>query len=383
MKADDEVRRTLDNAKIVPLRPEAKQDKAGKAPRELSTVWADEISFDLDGSGLVDGLLSSTGMTVLYGESGCGKTFVAVDLACHVAAGLPWRGMEVEQGVVFYVAAESPESVKKRLWAWKKHHGVGHLPVLVVTSSVDLLNGDAGELAALVGQVRETRGRVALVIVDTLARAMTGNENAPDDMGKFVAACGRLREAGETHVMVVHHCGKDAARGARGHSSLRAATDVELEVTSSEGSGAVRVTKHRDEAGGASYGFRLEPVELGTNAKGRVVTTCVAIESETPTGGKANENRPRRLNDKGRLLLQAVEKSLKYAAERPPPHDEVQGVTAAVTVTVSRSYWRQLIGWEEADEREKERSRQDWKRGLENAIAAGAVRRWGDWLWLP
>jgi hypothetical protein len=58
-------------------------------------------------------------------------------------------------------------------------------------------------------------------------------------------------------------------------------------------------------------------------------------------------------------------------------------VTAAVTVTVSRSYWRQLIGWEEADEREKERSRQDWKRGLENAIAAGAVRRWGDWLWLP
>ena len=69
------------------------------------------------------------------------------------------------------------------------------------------------------------------MVVDTLARAMTGNENAPEDMGSFVAACGRIREACEGHVLVVHHCGKDAAKGARGHSSLRAATDVELEVT--------------------------------------------------------------------------------------------------------------------------------------------------------
>ena len=76
--------------------------------------------------------------------------------------------------------------------------------------------------------MREQHGRVALVVIDTLARAMTGNENAPEDMGRFVAACGRIREACEGHVLIVHHCGKDQARGARGHSSLRAATDVEL-----------------------------------------------------------------------------------------------------------------------------------------------------------
>jgi hypothetical protein len=32
-------------------------------------------------------------------------------------------------------------------------------------------------------------------------------------------------------VLVVHHCGRDAARGAGGHSSLRAETDAELEIT--------------------------------------------------------------------------------------------------------------------------------------------------------
>src|SRR4051794_26781139 len=79
---------------------------------ELAHVWADNITLDLGRPGLVDGLLASTGMTVQYGESGSGKTFVALDLGCHVAAGLPWRGMDVEQGVVVYVAAESPESVQ-------------------------------------------------------------------------------------------------------------------------------------------------------------------------------------------------------------------------------------------------------------------------------
>ena len=260
---------------------------------------------------------------------------------------------------------------------WKQHHGVEHLPVLVVQSSVDLLNGDTDALAGLLERLKAEHGRVALVVVDTLARAMTGNENAPDDMGRFVAACGRLREAGEAHVMVVHHCGKDVARGARGHSSLRAATDVELEVTNGEGGGSVKVTKERDEAGGMSFGFRLEQVQIGTNAKGRVVTTCVAVEADAPAKPAGADARPRRLTDKGKVLVQAVQKAIKYAGQKPPDHDETRGVSSAVSDTVARTYWRQLIGWEEADERQKDRARWDWKRAQENAIGAGALKSWG------
>ena len=192
--------------------------------------------------------------------------------------------------------------------------------------------------------MREERGRIALVVVDTLARAMTGNENAPDDMGQFVAACGRIREASEGHVLVVHHCGKDLARGARGHSSLRAATDVELEVTSGEAGGCIAVTKHRDERGGSRFGFRLEQVELGTNARGRVVTTCVTVDTEAPAKAKRGAARPRRLTDKGTVLVEAVGKALKYEPARPPPHEETSAVTAAVTVTVARAFWRSSSG---------------------------------------
>ena len=55
----------------------------GKTPhdrRKLSTIWADDIEINLDGGGLIDGLLGTAGMTVLYGDSGVGKTFVAIDI---------------------------------------------------------------------------------------------------------------------------------------------------------------------------------------------------------------------------------------------------------------------------------------------------------------
>lgn len=80
-------------------RTKSKPNGHAKPVRQLATVWADEIEINLDAGGVVDGLMPRSGLTVLYGESGSGKTFNALDLACHVAAGLPWRGLDVEQGV--------------------------------------------------------------------------------------------------------------------------------------------------------------------------------------------------------------------------------------------------------------------------------------------
>ena len=376
MKTDDELRRELDG-NVVVLKPKAEKAPDG-APQErrLATVWADAIRLELDRPGLVDGLLSTTAMTVLYGESGSGKTFVALDLACHVAAGLPWRGMDVEQGVVVYVAAEAPESVQRRVWAWKRHHGVEHLPLVIVTSSVDLLNGDAEAVLELIRELRERHGRIALVVIDTLARAMTGNENAPEDMGRFVAACGRIREACEGHVLVVHHCGKDQARGARGHSSLRAATDVELEVTNGEDGGCVRVTKHRDEAGGRSYGFRLETVELGTNSKGRVVTTCVAAEAEPPE--RATGRDKRQLGPNERIVLEALAAALVDHGADPPLAPDIP---RQVKVT-SLERWRDAALRYLPQETAKKKN-QAFGRAVVSLVADGRVKHAADAYWLP
>jgi hypothetical protein len=356
----------------------SRQGKRSPPLRQLATVWADAIEISIGETGVVDGLLGRTGMTVLYGESGSGKTFSALDMACHIAAGRPWRGMDVEQGVVVYVAAEAPESVKRRLWAWKRHHGVEHLPVLVVQSSVDLLNGDCAALVALVEEIKAQHGRVALVVVDTLARAMTGNENAPDDMGRFVAACGAIREAGETHVLVVHHSGKDQARGARGHSSLRAATDVELEVTNGEGGGCIKVTKHRDDAGGRSFGFRLETVELGENARGRMVTTCVAVEAEAPA--RAAKEPP--LTAKQRIAFDCLATAIADHGEAPPPARDIPPNVRGVPFgRWEEAAFRYRTG-DKSDHFPEWRKRDHLKRTAEMLRARRLVNFVDGWCWL-
>jgi KaiC/GvpD/RAD55 family RecA-like ATPase len=346
-----------------PGEPAANDEKGG-----LDLVWADDIQLELDKAGLVDGLLPRDGMFVLYGESGSGKTFCVLDLVCHVAAGRPWRGMRVEQGVVVYVAAENPKSVERRLWAWRRRHGVQHLPVLVVRSSVDLLSGSADELVTLVEQVKARHGRVAAVVVDTLSRAMTGNENAPDDMGKFVNAVGRIGHAAEAHAIVVHHAGKDTARGARGHSSLRAASDVEGEVTVDAVTGVrtLRITKNRDGEDGLRFAFRLETAELGENAAGRMVTTCVAVETEAPAAEAKEPN----LTAKQRTTLQCLATALAdHGEDAPPAPDIPRNMKVARFARWQEAALRYLPG-----EGEEWRKRADFKRTTEKLKDKGLVR---------
>jgi hypothetical protein len=92
-------------------------------------------------------------------------------------------------------------------------------------------------------------------------------------MGALVKHLDALRVSTQAHVMVVHHSGKDTAKGARGHSLLRAATDSEIEVQA----GLAKITKQRDMEMGAAIGFDLVPVDLGASSEGDRVTSCVAV----------------------------------------------------------------------------------------------------------
>ena len=377
------IRRDVDNLPVDRL--EDFRNEPSKNTRQLAYVWADNIHVELNTSEVIGGLLSTTGLTVLYGESGCGKTFFTLDMACHLAAGLEWYGNPVEQGPVLYVAAEAPASVEKRVVAWKIRHDVQNLPLAVVQSSVDMMNGDTEAIIDLGKQIEAKHGRVALVVIDTLSRAMTGNENSPDDMGKFVMACGKIREELGTHVLVVHHSGKDLARGARGHSSLRAATDVEIEVAVGEDkTHTAMVTKHRDGPQGTVFAFNLDVVELGTNIQGRVVTTCVTnpVEGVTRHARSNSTTKERPLTGHGVTALKALEIAINDVGERPPPHDQTKGVTRAVTVEQWRNYFMQCYGLTTDDPKEKSNARVAWKRGHEAMLGKKKASIWGGFVWL-
>jgi KaiC/GvpD/RAD55 family RecA-like ATPase len=264
--------------------------------RKLPLEWFGDIRPSLDASDFVEGLLCSAGMSVVYGESNCGKTFFMTDLAYHIAAGRRWRGAEVERGGVIYVALEGGFGIKNRIAALRRHYApaeeTGAILFGVVSCSINLLdaNADTGPLIELIKEAAEQISvPIRLVVIDTLSRAMNGgNENAPEDMGKLIKSADRIREHTGAHVAFVHHSGKDQARGARGHSSLRAATDTEIEIVREEETDVsiATVNKQRELEIDGQFAFTLKQISLGANKRGKDVTSCVVVAAETPEAGK-------------------------------------------------------------------------------------------------
>ena len=261
---------------------------SGDRDREkLPLVWAKDVVFDPHAlPEIVEDVFIAGGMSVTYGETNSGKTTLMLDLALRMPTELPWLGKRVRRGAVVYVAAESPQSVRLRLEAFRRHHQeqVGAFAMVPIALSLLEPSADVGDLIDLVGRADSLAMPVRLVVVDTVSRVIPGaNENASEDMSRLVASCDRIRETCGVHVNLVHHSGKDAAKGARGHSLLRAAVDTELEVTFDPLTKlhALEVTKQRDLASkGTTLAARFKSIELATNQWGNPITACVVVPHE-------------------------------------------------------------------------------------------------------
>lgn len=232
-------------------------------------------------SWLVKGVIPKTGMGIVYGDSGSGKTFITIDLALSIARGLTWQSCRVKNPTgVLYVSAEGGGAMSARLQAYAKHHDtdLSALPFGVVTVGLNLRGGDAQKVIDGCNEMRNQGKPIGLVIFDTLNRTMGGgDENSSKDMGEYLDAVATVAEKTGAFVLVVHHSGKDSKKGARGHSSLRAAVDTELEVKAEGETQILKVTKSRDGLTGNEYAYKREVIVVGTDADLEDVTSCVAI----------------------------------------------------------------------------------------------------------
>jgi KaiC/GvpD/RAD55 family RecA-like ATPase len=258
------------------------------AVRKLSGINFADMKPHLSDGQCIKGLFAKNSSAIIVGAAGSGKTFFATDLAVHQAANRSWRGLKVTPGLVVYFALEGAVSAENRFYA-ARHGGnfPANIPLKLARGPVNLRA--LGDIAMVIDFVREAEAehgvKVVAVYVDTLSRAMSGgDENGSEDMGALVAGVDAIRLATGATVILVHHTGKDESRGARGHSSLRAAVDTEIEVAKTSNVHLATVTKQRDLPSGAQYPFALEVVELGRDTDGDVVSTCVVriAESLTP-----------------------------------------------------------------------------------------------------
>jgi putative DNA primase/helicase len=254
----------------------------------LPLIWAGDAGPLLEAPYVVKNIIGPGELVVAYGEPKSGKTFFATDLALHVAAGMPWFGHRVKPGLVLYIAAEMGRRAERRVKAWVDNRLADSTvapPFAIIPKVVHLLDElDVERLVATIESLIAKYGNPVLLVIDTLARSMSGgDENSAQDMGRAVAVADRLRDAFNTATMLVHHCGKDVRKGGRGSSALLGAADTYILVEGDDaGNHTATVEWSRDGEAGQRYGFRLPVVELGTDADGERVTTCVVQPCAAP-----------------------------------------------------------------------------------------------------
>lgn len=239
--------------------------------------FADFLAEDMEEDDwFIEGFLPKADMGMLFGASGSGKSFLALDMCLAIARGVEWNGRYTKQGSVLYVAAEGSRGFKKRGRAYCQHHGVDpkDFPMQIIRRVIPNLT-DATSVAKLVEDVT-VLGPFDIIVLDTFAQVTPGaNENSGEDMGDALANCRLIRAPHDSMILLVHHVGKDSSRGARGWSGLKAAADVELEVVANDNARHVEVTKMKDGEKGFIQGFSLTTVVLGQDSRGDDISSCV------------------------------------------------------------------------------------------------------------
>ena len=234
---------------------------------------------------LIEDMLVRNSQCMLYGDSNSGKTFLALSMAHAICEGVRFMGKEVVKGAVIYLATESPASVISRVQAIKDFHKCNMENLYIVQIPVNFFTSDkhATEVIELTRQIESDSGeKVNLIIGDTLARMTAGaNENSGEDMVPILQRLDAIVDEADTAFLTIHHSGKDATRGARGSSTIRAHIDTEIMVVEHNSQRTATVTKQRElPSKGTEIPFSLEVIEMGISKFGKTVSTCVAVFDE-------------------------------------------------------------------------------------------------------
>jgi 5S rRNA maturation endonuclease (ribonuclease M5) len=310
---------------------------------------------------LVDGLFTRHGFAVMYGQPGCGKTFVALDVALCVASGKDWHGRPVKQGAVLYIAGEGVGGLGKRTKAWVEHNypSANNLPMYVLPTSVNFAaHSDVEKLTSTIHKLQEDHGvEFSLIVVDTVARALLGaDENSATDIGKFVKACDRLKDEYGCALLGIHHSGKDATKGMRGSSALLGAVDTSVQVTKSELIVKMHVDKQKDAEPPDDLYFQMNSTEVGTIGGETSVYLTTAEGSEFKTEKSS-------LSDKQLKAMNCCRDAL-----------EGDGVINQGIARDSFMYWLENHGGMDGDdEKVKKRRRMAWLRALNSLIDSGNI----------
>jgi hypothetical protein len=320
---------------------------------------------------LVQGVIPQKSFVALYAPPASFKSFIALDIAECIATGRQFLGNQItKQGAVLYIAGEGHGGIGSRIKALKTHHKtpVG-APVYFLRRQVNLRSSktDLQDLVAAIDDLKAIHDiNFELIIIDTLARAFGGgNENASEDMGAFITAAGAIQGRYECGLLVVHHAGKDATKGLRGHSSLLGAVDTELEIIRIEGAkppkGILHVSKQKDGEDGQRIGFKM--VEVSSSRLNVADTSSLAVEPDkemdTSVKQKVKQNPPDATGN-GKNQRLAMECLYEVVAEKGFMRDSIK--------CVGIGYWEERFRQKKGNNIAKKSVDKAWKEVQEDLV---------------
>ena len=338
---------------------------------------------------LIDGFVGLGETSAWYGAPDSGKSCVAIDVACHIAAGRDWCGRHVQPGAVLYVAAERGAVVKRRVVAWCSHHQAGNIPLAIVSEAIDLRTNqiDTDRIIATAIELRDmVKQDVVLIIIETLNRVLAGgDENASKDMGLAIAAIDRIQRATGAHIAVVHHVPVDRTDRMRGHGSVLGAVDLTVRITKTDKAVTVEADKANDLPEKPRHTFEFESIELMRDENSGQITTAPVLVPADPAIGQNEKNTGRRWTRGLHLIRESISAALidNEAIEHRVASDGP--LVRAIFVDHARAVHRQrYINGGDGDRTEAERKA--WHRNIKearnrNLIGSGVVNE-RELVWL-
>jgi AAA domain len=328
---------------------------------------------------LVRGLIPRNCLAVAWGPPKCGKSFWAYDLAMHVALGWDYRRRRVHRGPVVYVAFEGADGFKKRAEAFRRRYLPEHhepIDFYLIAVRADLV----ADHVEMIGAIRAQLGGKdpVLVNLDTLNRSLSGSESSDEDMAAYVRAADAIREAFACAVLIIHHCGIDGTRP-RGHTSLTGAADVQLAVKKDDANNVVvTIEWMKDGPEGDTILSRLERIELGTDADGDTIDSCIVVPVDASLTPVAT-TKTAKLTKAAQIALRALAESIDERGEPAPPSTYVPPNARVVTVAT----WRQQAYSRGISSSEEDRAMQQaFRRAYEHLVGIGRVGAWEGLVWL-
>jgi len=201
---------------------------------EYNLVNAEELIKNIDPPEfIIHGFMPDKALGMIHGVSGCGKTFLSIDIAYHIACDMKWHGRDIKGGDIIYLAGEGIQGLKYRLLAYKQHYGQEMDKIHILPHGCNLNKKDNFiSTKSAITQVVDKGASPKIIFVDTLHRFFDGNENNAEDAKSLIDHCDMLKTSFNCTVILIHHTGlsEGASERARGSSAWKGAMDFEYNM---------------------------------------------------------------------------------------------------------------------------------------------------------